>query len=153
MDEKPGRGYWIVVGVYAIAAILIMYASAGIRAPAPKTVDYSEFLKAIREEKLDSVRIQDSQFIGVLKATPDRPVAESIITPRLPQTDEALGCSGVAGPADQDCFRARDHELVEYAALLAVSDSDARVPFFVHCKSETRAHRIQQRRQESRENL
>jgi cell division protease FtsH len=85
-NERP---HWIVFAFYVIAAVLIMYASAGQRQPSPKTVAYSEFLTAIREGTLDSVRITDSQFIGILRGTEAHPVAESIATPRLPQTDES----------------------------------------------------------------
>ena len=90
MTETNDRPHWIVFGFYLIAAVLIMYVSAGQRQPPPKTVAYSEFLTAIREGKLDSVRmITDSQLIGILKGTDEHPVAESITTPRMPQTDES----------------------------------------------------------------
>src|SRR4029078_11727243 len=53
MTETNDRPQWSVFGFYLIAAVLIMYVSAGQRQPQPKTVAYSEFLTAIREGKLD----------------------------------------------------------------------------------------------------
>jgi cell division protease FtsH len=89
MAENNDRPHWILFVVYLTAALLIVYASVGQRPPSPKTVAYSEFLTAVREDKLESVRVTDSQFIGILKGTDDHPVAESIATPRMPQTDES----------------------------------------------------------------
>ena len=142
MIETNDRPHWIVFAFYVIAAVLIMYVSAGQRQPPPKPVAYSEFLTAIREGKLDSVRITDSQLIGILKGTDDHPVAESVVTPRMPQTDESWLIQDlqdreikiIAQPASTNWWSALlgwlfpvFMVLLLFSALLGISPSSVRI--------------------------
>src|SRR3569623_1156083 len=60
---------------------------------APKPVSYSEFLTALRADKLANVQITERELIGTLKAAPSKsksPQELTITTTRLPGVDESL---------------------------------------------------------------
>jgi cell division protease FtsH len=80
---------WILVVVYLGLAALVFYASFNKDAVATKHVSYSDFLAAIQDSKLESVRVTNSDLIGTFKKTDKAAAAATIATPRLPATDES----------------------------------------------------------------
>jgi cell division protease FtsH len=89
MPEKERRPNWIISLLYLAAAALILYVSATGRTTFTKSVTYSEFLNAIREERVETVRVTGSEFVGVMKGGKESEKPQSISTPRLPATNES----------------------------------------------------------------
>ena len=89
MAEQRQKPPWIFVLIYMGMAGLILYASLGNQPPAAKRVSYSEFLTAIQDGKVDTVRITNSELIGATKSADKATEPASITTPRLPTMDES----------------------------------------------------------------
>ena len=89
MPEQPQKTPWTAILMYLGAAALILYASSGNLPSTAKQVSYSDFLAAIQEGKIETVRVTNSELIGVLKAGDKAKQPESLATPRLPSMDES----------------------------------------------------------------
>ena len=68
MAEQPQRTPWVAIVIYIGAAALILYASFANQARVVKSVWYSEFVAAVHDGSVESVRVTNSEFVGSLKA-------------------------------------------------------------------------------------
>jgi cell division protease FtsH len=75
--------------IYVGLAALVFYTGFNNDAVATKHASYSDFLAAVQDNKLESVRVTNSDFIGTFKKTDKTAPATAIATPRLPATDES----------------------------------------------------------------
>ena len=89
MAEQRQKPPWITILIYMGIAGLILYASFANRVPPTKFVSYSEFLTAIQDGKVESVRVTNSELIGAMKSVDKATGPASITTPRLPAMDES----------------------------------------------------------------
>jgi ATP-dependent Zn protease len=88
--EQQQKPRWTVILIYLGLAGVILYASLGnIPTSASKHVSYSEFLAAVEEEKVGTVRVTNSELIGILKSTDQAKEPVLLTTPRLPAIDES----------------------------------------------------------------
>ena len=88
--EQQRKPPWTVILIYLGLAGVILYASFGnIPTSATKHVSYSEFLAAVQEDKVGTVRVTNSELIGILKTTDQAKEPASLTTPRLPAIDES----------------------------------------------------------------
>lgn len=89
MAEKQSQPSWMIALFYLVAAALIMYVSVTGRTTLTKRVTYSEFLNAVREERVETVRVTGSEFVGEMKGGKESEKPQSISTQRLPSMDES----------------------------------------------------------------
>ena len=75
--------------IYLGTAVFFLYVSFGSRVPATKQVSYSEFLTAVQNGQLETVRVTNTELVGTGKNTETENSPSSITTPRLPATDES----------------------------------------------------------------
>ena len=87
-QEQRKNLSWVLAVFYLGLAALVFYTSFNNDSVATKHVSYSDFLAAVQDGKLESVRVTNSDFIGTFKKT-DKAEATAISTPRLPATDES----------------------------------------------------------------
>jgi cell division protease FtsH len=87
--EKQQRSWWLTLLVYTGIAAWLIYIGLGVPQLPSDRVSYSEFLKAVNDGQLESVRVKNSEFVGAMKKTDPAAQAKSISTPRLPETDES----------------------------------------------------------------
>ena len=85
-QQKPP---WIFILIYMGIAGMIFYAGLANRAPVTKHVSYSDFLAAIQDGKVETVRVTNSELIGAMKGADKAAEPASITTPRLPTMDES----------------------------------------------------------------
>jgi cell division protease FtsH len=88
-EETKRKLPWITFLIYLLAAALIFYASLGKGIPATKSVSYSEFLAALQDGQVETVRVTNSELVGVKKSDDKATEPASITTPRLPAMDES----------------------------------------------------------------
>jgi len=89
-DDKTNRARWIApLLIYLGTAVLFFYVSFGSRVPATKQVSYSEFLTAVQNGQLETVRVTNTELVGTGKNTETENAPSSMTTPRLPATDES----------------------------------------------------------------
>lgn len=93
MDRQRKRQL-LFTGLNLVAIVIIFYGTGRFLAnTAPKQVPYSEFLTALRADKLENVQITEGELIGTLKADPSKPKSSQELTiraTRLPGVDESL---------------------------------------------------------------
>ena len=89
MGEQPQRTPWIAILIYLGVAVLTLYVSFGNLPLAAKQVSYSDFLAAIQDGKVETVRVTNSGFVAVLKNAEKAKQTASLTTPRLPTMDES----------------------------------------------------------------
>src|SRR4030095_11909905 len=68
---------------------LLFYSSLGKGMPATKSVSYSEFLAALQDDQVETVRVTHSELVGIKKSGNKTAEPASITTPRLPAMDES----------------------------------------------------------------
>jgi cell division protease FtsH len=88
MADRDERIGWLPLLAYIAIAGLIVYLGVASQTSQVEHVSYSEFLTAIEEGKLESVRFTSTQLIGAVKTEAGKSVA-SMTTPRLPGVDES----------------------------------------------------------------
>ena len=88
-DEKTHKPSWMMLLLYLGVAGLIFYVSAYNRVPAAKHVSYSEFLTAVQDGQIDTVRVTNSELVGVKQGSDKAAALSAITTPRLPSIDES----------------------------------------------------------------
>src|SRR5215471_17423033 len=88
-QERRTNLSWILVFIYLGLAAIVFYAGFNNDSVLAKHVSYSDFLAAIQDGELETVRVTNSDLIGTLKKTDKAAPTASIATPRLPATDEA----------------------------------------------------------------
>jgi cell division protease FtsH len=89
MPERQRKTPWLFILFYVGIGAWILYTSVASQEPAAKPVSYSEFLTAIQDGKVESVRVTSSKLVGTMKRTDKASEPSSITTPRLPATDES----------------------------------------------------------------
>lgn len=89
MDKQPQRMPWAPILIYFGAALLMLFTSFGNLRSSAKEVSYSDFLAAIQDGKVESVRVTNSGFSAVLKNAENAKEPASLTTPRLPGVDES----------------------------------------------------------------
>src|SRR5437773_10035803 len=67
-DTEESRPEGMALVIYIGAAALILYASFANQARVVKSVWYSEFVAAVHDGSVESVRVTNSEFVGSLKA-------------------------------------------------------------------------------------
>jgi cell division protease FtsH len=87
-EQRKGAP-WLMILFYVIAAGLIIFSSLTNRTPANKHVTYSEFLTEIQNGSVETVRVTNSELVGVIKGGEKSGAAASLVTPRLPAMDES----------------------------------------------------------------
>src|SRR5579862_7166707 len=91
MPEKQQPNLsWILIFLYLGLATAVFYSGFSNDSATTKHVSYSEFLTAVQDNKLESVRVTNSDLIGTVKKADKSATPSSIATPRLPATDESL---------------------------------------------------------------
>ena len=80
---------WLMMLFYIIAAVLIIFSGLTNRTTANKHVPYSEFLAEIENGNVETVRVTNSELVGVIKGGEKSGAAASLVTPRLPAMDES----------------------------------------------------------------
>jgi len=88
-NHQQRRLPWTAILIYLAAAGAILYGSFGNIPSAAKHVAYSEFLAAIQERKVETVRVTNTELIGILKDADKDKEPASLTTPRLPAVDES----------------------------------------------------------------
>ena len=89
-SEQRQKPPWTAILIYLGLAGVILYASFGnVPTSATKHISYSEFLAAVEEDKVGTVRVTNSELIGILKTTDQAKEPSSLTTPRLPAIDES----------------------------------------------------------------
>jgi cell division protease FtsH len=88
-QERHTNLSWVLVFIYLGLAAIVFCAGFNNDSVAAKQVSYSDFLAAVQDGKLGTVRVTNTDFIGTLKKTDKAAPTASIATPRLPATDEA----------------------------------------------------------------
>jgi cell division protease FtsH len=89
MAEPTPKPDWKPILVYLVIADVIVLVSLNNQAAGTQRVSYSDFLAAVQEEKLASVRVTDTDFIGAVHAADGSEPPPSITTPRVPGMDES----------------------------------------------------------------
>jgi cell division protease FtsH len=88
-EDQKRRPPWVAVLIYLGVGLLLFYLNFGSRVPATKQVSYSEFLTAVQNGQLETVRVTNTELVGTGKNTETEKAPPSITTPRLPATDES----------------------------------------------------------------
>jgi ATP-dependent Zn protease len=88
-EERDKRFPWFGFVIYLFAAALVFFASFSNRVPPPKQLAYSDFLTQVLNGKVDTVRVTNSQLVGMLRPSGESGSKESISTLRLPSMDES----------------------------------------------------------------
>ena len=88
-EQQRTKLSWIFVFVYLGLAAVVFYTGLNTSITTTKHVSYSEFLTAVGEGKLETVRVTNSDLTGTLKQTDKATPATSITTPRMPAMDES----------------------------------------------------------------
>jgi len=87
--DKHQKQKWRFSLIYMIAAALALYSFQMLLvAPQPKTVSYSEFVAAVKADRLVEVSITERQLIGVPKQEPGKARPVLLVATRLPGIDE-----------------------------------------------------------------
>src|SRR5690348_7302895 len=88
-EQQHNRVSWILVVAYLGLAAIVFYSGFNNASAGTKHVLYSEFLAAVQDGKLETVRVTNSDLIGIYKTTDKAAPAAEIATPRLPAMDES----------------------------------------------------------------
>jgi ATP-dependent Zn protease len=67
MPEKQRKTPWLFILFYVGIGVWILYTSVASQQPVPQHVSYSEFLTAIQDGKVESVRVTSSELVGTMK--------------------------------------------------------------------------------------
>lgn len=88
--DKHQKQKWRFSVIYMIAAAIALYSFQMLLvAPQPKTVSYSEFVAAIKADRLAEVNITERQLIGVLKQPEGKGRPVLLVATRLPGIDDS----------------------------------------------------------------
>src|SRR5262249_58197920 len=89
MGEEQPKLSRIVILLYLGMAGAILYTSFATQGSATKHVSYSEFMTAVQDGQVETVRIANTELTGTLKKTDKTPAASTVNTARVPAMDES----------------------------------------------------------------
>jgi hypothetical protein len=95
-EERDKRIPWLGFFIYLFAAGLIFFASFGNRVPPPKQLAYSEFLTQVLNGKVDTVRVTNSQLVGMLKPSGESGAKRIHLNATLAIDGRILAHAGIA---------------------------------------------------------
>ncbi len=86
---RPSRGniHWPTVALFFGFIILTFAQSFLLRAPLPKHVSYSDFIKLVDEDKLAEAEVREHEIVGKLRTQDEAAKSDRVITQRIPGHD------------------------------------------------------------------